>query len=155
MSDEETMEMKTRNMIYQKLGDLDIAEDLYNFVAAEAIPETGIETTRFWSSLENIVRELAPRNTELLSKRDQLQQQIDEWHQTHRNEKHDPVAYKKFLQKIGYLVDEPDDFKISTDNVDVEIAEVAGPQLVVPLDNARYVLNAVNARWGSLYDAFY
>ncbi|MFT5426856.1 MAG: malate synthase [Gammaproteobacteria bacterium] len=155
MSDEETMEMKTRNMNYQKLGDLDIAEDLYNFVAAEAIPETGIEATRFWSSLENIVRELTPRNTELLSKRDQLQQQIDEWHQTHRNEKHDPIAYKIFLQKIGYLVDEPDDFNISTDNVDVEIAEVAGPQLVVPLDNARYVLNAVNARWGSLYDAFY
>jgi len=155
MSDEETMDMKSRDMKYKKLGNLDIAEDLYNFIATEVIPETGVDVNTFWSSLENIVRELEPRNTELLNKRDHFQQQIDEWHQTHRGEKHDPAAYKQFLQKIGYLVKEPDDFQITTKNVDAEIAEVAGPQLVVPLDNARYVLNAVNARWGSLYDAFY
>ena len=155
MSDEETMDMKSRDMKYKKLGNLDIAEDLYNFIATEVIPETGVDVNTFWSSLENIVLELEPRNTELLSKRDHLQQQIDEWHQKHCDGKHDAKAYKKFLQDIGYLVDEPDDFQITTVNVDAEIAEVAGPQLVVPLDNARYVLNAANARWGSLYDAFY
>jgi malate synthase len=155
MSDEETMEMKSRDMNYKKMGDLDIAEDLYNFIATEAIPETGVEANTFWSSLETIIQDFQPRNSKLLTKRDQLQKQIDEWHLIHRNEQHDPAAYKKFLQEIGYLVKQPDDFQITTQNVDIEIAKVAGPQLVVPLDNARYVLNAVNARWGSLYDAFY
>ena len=98
---------------------------------------------------------MQPKNSDLLARRDQLQKQIDEWHQKHCDEKHNAKAYKKFLQEIGYLVDEPDDFQITTANVDAEIAKVAGPQLVVPLDNARYVLNATNARWGSLYDAFY
>ena len=142
-------------MNYKKAGDLDIAEDLYNLIATEVIPETGVEVNNFWSSLEEIVSELQPRNTELLARRDQLQSQIDEWHKTNRNEKHDPAAYKKFLQEIGYLVPEGENFSISTSNVDLEIAKIAGPQLVVPLDNARYVLNAVNARWGSVYDAFY
>ena len=149
------MTVKTRNMNYQKLGDLDIAEDLYSFIATEVIPGTGVETNTFWSSLEEIIRDLQTKNADLLAKRDQLQKQIDEWHQSNRDQKHDPEAYKKFLQDIGYLVDEPDDFQITTTNIDAEIAKIAGPQLVVPLDNARYVLNAVNARWGSLYDAFY
>ncbi len=155
MNYEETMDMKSKDMNYKKAGDLEIAEDLYNLIATEVIPETGVEVNDFWSSLEEIVRELQPRNTELLAKRDQLQKQIDEWHKANRNEKHDPEAYKKFLQEIGYLVPEGENFSINPSNVDAEIAEVAGPQLVVPLDNARYVLNAINARWGSVYDAFY
>ena len=140
---------------YIKLGGLEIAQPLFELIKNDIAPETGVDNDKFWSSLEEIVRELQPRNTELLAKRDQLQKQIDEWHQANRNEKHDPEAYKKFLQEIGYLVPEGGDFSINPGNVDAEIAKVAGPQLVVPLDNARYVLNAVNARWGSLYDAFY
>jgi len=155
MSDEETMDINASKISYFKFGDLEIAEELYNFIENEAIPETTVNTEHFWSSLEEIIRDLQARNSELLAKRDHLQQQIDEWHQTYRKEEHEPAAYKQFLQEIGYLVKEPDDFQISTENVDAEIAKVAGPQLVVPLDNARYVLNAVNARWGSLYDAFY
>jgi len=140
---------------YIKLGGLEIAQPLFELIKNDIAPETGVDNDKFWSSLEEIVCELQPRNTELLAKRDQLQKQIDEWHQANRNEKHDPEAYKKFLQEIGYLVPEGGDFSINPGNVDAEIAKVAGPQLVVPLDNARYVLNAVNARWGSLYDAFY
>ena len=140
---------------YIKLGGLEIAQPLFKIIKNDITPETGVDNDKFWSSLEEIVRELQPRNTELLAKRDQLQKQIDEWHQVNRNEKHDPEAYKKFLQEIGYLVPEGENFSINPGNVDAEIAEVAGPQLVVPLDNARYVLNAINARWGSLYDAFY
>lgn len=155
MSYEETMDMKTTNMNYKKIGNLEIAETLYDFIETEVIPGTDVDVQTFWTSLASIIQEFEPRNSELLNKRDHLQQQIDEWHKSHRKQKHDPVAYKKFLQEIGYLVDEPEDFQITTANVDAEIAEVAGPQLVVPLDNARYVLNAVNARWGSLYDAFY
>jgi malate synthase len=140
---------------YIKLGGLEIAQPLFELIKNDIAPDTGVDNDKFWSSLEEIVRELQPKNTELLAKRDQLQKQIDEWHQANRNEKHDPEAYKKFLQEIGYLVPEGEDFSINPGNVDAEIAKVAGPQLVVPLDNARYVLNAVNARWGSLYDAFY
>jgi malate synthase len=140
---------------YIKLGGLEIAQPLFDLIKNDIAPETGVDNDKFWSSLEEIVRDLQPRNTELLVKRDQLQKQIDEWHQANHNEKHDPAAYKEFLQEIGYLVPEGEDFSISTENVDAEIAKVAGPQLVVPLDNARYVLNAVNARWGSVYDAFY
>ena len=140
---------------YIKLDGLEIAQPLFELVKNDISPNTGIDNEKFWSSLEEIVHDLQPKNSELLARRDQLQKQIDEWHQTHRDEKHDAKAYKKFLQDIGYLVDDPDDFQITTTNVDAEIAEVAGPQLVVPLDNARYVLNATNARWGSLYDAFY
>ncbi|MCH8261821.1 MAG: malate synthase G [Proteobacteria bacterium] len=140
---------------YIKLDGLEIAQPLFELVKNDISPNTGIDNEKFWSSLEEIVHDLQPKNSDLLARRDQLQKQIDEWHQTHRDEKHDAKAYKKFLQEIGYLVDDPDDFQITTANVDAEIAKVAGPQLVVPLDNARYVLNATNARWGSLYDAFY
>jgi len=146
--------MTTTNK-YIKLGGLAIARPLFELVKNDISPSTGVDNEKFWSSFEEIVRDFQPKNSELLARRDQLQKKIDEWHQKHCDEKHDAKAYKKFLQDIGYLVDEPDDFKITTTNVDTEIAEVAGPQLVVPLDNARYVLNATNARWGSLYDAFY
>lgn len=155
MSDEETMKMNATKINYVKLGELDIAEELFDLVKNEIAPETGVDVDHFWHALADIVKELGPRNTELLSIRDELQEKIDAWHKEHRAQAHDPLAYKEFLKSIGYLVDEPDDFKITTTNVDDEIAKVAGPQLVVPLDNARYVLNAVNARWGSLYDAFY
>ncbi|MCK5433449.1 MAG: malate synthase G, partial [Gammaproteobacteria bacterium] len=155
MSKEETMKMKSSAINYVKLGELDIAEELFDLVKNEIAPETDVDVDHFWNSLADIVKELGPRNTELLSIRDRLQEKIDAWHKEHRTQAHDPQAYKEFLKDIAYLVDEPDDFQITTTNIDTEIAKVAGPQLVVPLDNARYVLNAVNARWGSLYDAFY
>jgi len=147
--------MTAQTSEYIKAGDLSVAKPLYDLVKNEIAPGTGVDVKDFWKGLARIVRDLGPRNTELLEKRDELQTKIDAWHMKHRNTAHDPVAYKKFLQTIGYLVSDPDDFKITTNNVDPEIAEIAGPQLVVPLDNARYVLNAVNARWGSLYDALY
>ena len=155
MRKEETMKMKSSAINYVKLGELDIAEKLFDLVKNEIAPETDVDVDHFWNSLADIVKELGPRNTELLSIRDRLQEKIDAWHKEHRTQAHDPQAYKEFLKDIAYLVDEPDDFQITTTNIDTEIAKVAGPQLVVPLDNARYVLNAVNARWGSLYDAFY
>lgn len=155
MSDEATMNKKASNMNYLNVGELDISESLFNFVKDEVIPETGVDNDHFWNSLSEVVNDIAPKNAELLNIRDDLQNKIDQWHIENRSKKHDPVAYKKFLQDIGYLVDEAGDFSISTENVDAEIATVPGPQLVVPLDNARYVLNAANARWGSLYDALY
>jgi len=147
------MSIKTEN--YVAAGKLQIKKELFELVKKEISPKTGITNKKFWTSLENILHENIKKNAELLKKRDHLQKQIDAWHIEHRGKKHKPAAYKKFLKKIGYLVDEVENFKISTENVDDEIAIVAGPQLVVPLDNARYVLNAVNARWGSLYDASY
>lgn len=155
MSDEATMEMKSRPINYLKAGELDVAEDLYKLVKGEVAPDTGVNVDDFWNALSQIIKDFAPRNQTLLGFRDELQQKIDEWHIAHRSKPHDAAAYKTFLQEIGYLVEEPEEFKITTENVDNEIASVAGPQLVVPLDNARYVLNAVNARWGSLYDASY
>jgi len=149
----EIMSIKTEN--YVAAGKLQIKKELFELVKKEISPKTGITNKKFWTSLENILHENIKKNAELLKKRDHLQKQIDAWHIEHRGKKHKPAAYKKFLKKIGYLVDEVENFKISTENVDDEIAIVAGPQLVVPLDNARYVLNAVNARWGSLYDASY
>lgn len=140
---------------YIKVEDLSIAKPLYDLVKNEIAPGTGVDLTSFWKGLAKIVRDLSPRNSELLKHRDELQNKIDQWHIKHRDSRHDPIAYKKFLQDINYLTDGPDDFNITTNHVDPEIAEIAGPQLVVPLDNARYVLNAVNARWGSLYDALY
>ncbi len=140
---------------YIKLGEIDIDLGLYDLIKNEVSPETNIDIDHFWNSFAEIVRDFAPRNTQLLNKRNELQEKIDAWHIKHRSKTHDAAAYKKYLQKTGYLVEEVDNFQISTENVDDEMARVAGPQLVVPLDNARYVLNAVNARWGSLYDAFY
>jgi malate synthase len=140
---------------YTSIGSLKVATVLYNLVRDKIAPDTDIEADAFWQSLEQIVEELAPVNHHLLEKRDLLQKQIDEWHIARRGQSHDVVAYKAFLEEIGYLQPVPDDFTIATENVDPEIAEVAGPQLVVPVMNARYALNAANARWGSLYDALY
>lgn len=134
---------------------LQIAEPLFSLVMDEIIPGTGVEPDAFWESFSEIVRDLSPTNKALLQKRDHLQARIDAWHREHRGKPHDPVAYKEFLLDIGYLVPEGPDFRITTENVDPEIARMAGPQLVVPVNNARYALNAANARWGSLYDALY
>ncbi|KZB59159.1 malate synthase G [Thalassospira sp. MCCC 1A02491] len=136
-------------------GGLQIATVLHDLVANEIIPGTGISSDQFWASFEKLVTELGPRNKELLAKRDELQAKIDEWHLSRQDQARDPAAYKEFLTEIGYLLPEGDDFYIGTTNVDPEIARVAGPQLVVPVMNARYALNAANARWGSLYDALY
>ncbi len=134
---------------------LKIKKDLHKLVEKEIAPETGVSVKEFWSALADLLGNNMKRNAALLKKRDKLQKQIDTWHIENRGKKHKPAAYKKFLQEIGYLAEEIENFQINTDNVDDEIATIPGPQLVVPLDNARYVLNAVNARWGSLYDALY
>ncbi|MGQ5523345.1 malate synthase G [Chitinimonas sp. PSY-7] len=134
-------------------GRLAIDSALYQFVNQEAIPGTDVDATAFWDSFEQIVADLTPTNIALLQKRDALQAKIDAWHQANRS--FDPAAYKAFLTEIGYLLPEGPDFSITTENVDAEIATLAGPQLVVPVKNARYALNAANARWGSLYDALY
>ncbi|MGD0493244.1 MAG: malate synthase G [Steroidobacteraceae bacterium] len=134
---------------------LEIARDLYDFVNHEAIPGTGVDAGNFWRGFAALVRRLSPRNAELLAKRDKLQSQIDGWHRQNPGAAFDRARYREFLADIGYLVTEQGPFRISTENVDAEIATIAGPQLVVPLNNARYALNAANARWASLYDALY
>ncbi|MBV9549947.1 MAG: malate synthase G [Alphaproteobacteria bacterium] len=134
---------------------LQIAAVLYDFVAQQALPGTGVEETKFWSGFSELVHRLAPQNKALLAERDRLQTAIDDWHKAHKGQPHDAAVYRAFLESIGYLVKEGPVFQISTENVDPEIATVAGPQLVVPLTNARFALNAANARWGSLYDALY
>ena len=134
---------------------LKVAEELASFVEEQALVGTGIDANTFWSGFASMVHDLGPKNAALLEKREHLQQQIDDWHIAHRGHPHDHLAYKSFLEEIGYLLPEGDDFEIDTANVDPEIASVPGPQLVVPITNARYALNAANARWGSLYDCFY
>lgn len=136
---------------------LDIAPAFEEFIAAEALPGTGVQPEDFWGALESILSDLGPRNAALLARRDELQAQIDDWHRAARADGagHDADAYAGFLTDIGYLRHLDGPVAATTANVDAEIAEVAGPQLVVPLDNARYALNAANARWGSLYDALY
>lgn len=138
-----------------QIGGLQIANVIKELVEKQITPGSGIASEAFWNQLEQIVADLGPKNRALLAKREALQKQIDAWHQQHTGQPFDAAAYKAFLVEIGYLLPEVEDFTITTKNVDPEIAEMAGPQLVVPINNARYALNATNARWGSLYDALY
>jgi len=138
---------------YVKVGKLQVAPQLYQFVNSEALPGSRLNQEQFWADLETLLYELAPKNKALLQRRDDIQEQIHTWHKTNRDFDFD--EYKAFLQEIGYLEPEVADFQVTTENVDGEVALQAGPQLVVPVDNARYALNAANARWGSLYDALY
>jgi malate synthase len=137
------------------VGNLRVAQVLHDFITNEALPGTGVDPDSFWSGVDKVVADLTPKNQDLLARRDDLQAQIDKWHRAHVLEPVDPDAYKQFLTDIGYLLPEPADFTITTSGVDDEITSTAGPQLVVPILNARFALNAANARWGSLYDALY
>ena len=136
-------------------SDLRVAPELASFLEDEALPGTGVAPETFWAGLSTLVHEFGPRNAALLERRAELQAQIDAWHLERRDQPHDREAYKAFLEDIGYLLPEGGEFTIETENVDREIARVAGPQLVVPITNARFALNAANARWGSLYDGLY
>ena len=140
---------------YVQKGGIQIAQALYDFVTEKAIPGTGVDVDTFWAEFDKIVNELAPKNRELLQKRDDLQAKIDAYHTERKGQAHNAEEYKAFLQEIGYLLPQADAFEASTANVEPEIGEMAGPQLVVPVMNARFALNASNARWGSLYDALY
>lgn len=136
-----------------QVGGLQVAPMLYDFINTQALPNTSVSEEQFWTQFEAIINDLTPRNRALIEKRDAIQAQIDTWHR--KNKGVDFAAYKAFLQDIGYLLEEGEDFQVSTNNVDPEVATQAGPQLVVPVMNARYALNAANARWGSLYNALY
>ncbi|MAD62239.1 malate synthase G [Haliea sp.] len=136
-------------------GGLHVATALHNLLEQDIAPGTGVSPAQFWQGLDAIVRDFAPRNRSLLATRAAMQEEIDNWHRAHPGADYDRAQYKAFLEDIGYLLPEPADFTITTENVDPEVATLAGPQLVVPVMNARYALNAANARWGSLYDALY
>ena len=136
-------------------GGLHVSKELDNFLREELTPGINIQPSLFWKSLESILDTFGPKNIELLAKRDSLQEQIDNWHIQRKDQDHNAAEYKSFLKEIGYLLEEGDDFSIETSDVDPEIKTIAGPQLVVPVMNARFALNAANARWGSLYDALY
>ncbi|MCZ8091886.1 MAG: malate synthase G, partial [Acidovorax sp.] len=137
------------------LHGLQVATSLFRFVEDKVLPGTGVGSADFWKGFDAIVSDLAPRNIALLAERDRLQTELDTWHKANPGPIQDMVAYRSFLEKIGYLVPQPAEVKATTANVDDELATQAGPQLVVPILNARYALNAANARWGSLYDALY
>jgi malate synthase len=140
---------------YVKRAELRVADTLAQFIEDRALPGTGVETNEFWAGLSALVHDLGPRNRALLQQREDIQAKVDAWHVAHRSGPHDAAAYRAFLEEIGYLVPEGPDFEIETKNVDPEIADIPGAQLVVPIMNARFALNAANARWGSLYDALY
>ena len=142
-------------MKFIEKNELKINKTLFNFVNDEVLPGTKIERDDFWKKFSKAVHELSPINKKLIEKREEIQKQIDKWHLSNPKEKYNKDNYTKFLKSISYIVKEGEDFKIATSNVDDEISKIAGPQLVVPVDNARYALNAANARWGSLYDALY
>ena len=143
------------NKKYQNVNNLKVSDELLSFVNDELLKETSISPEKFWQGFDNIVHELSPLNKKLIEKREILQKKIDDWHIKNRGAEIKIEEYKKFLKEIDYLKDEGSDFKIETSNVDDEIAQIAGPQLVVPIMNARYTLNAANARWVSLYDSLY
>ena len=140
---------------YKIINNLSVSESLLNFVNNELLTETKIKKENFWKGFDKYVHELAHKNKELLEIREKLQKKIDDWHKDRRGEKFDVKKYTKFLKKIGYLKKTGPDFKIKTKNLDTEISSICGPQLVVPISNARYALNAANARWVSLYDSLY
>ena len=142
-------------MNYIKKNDLKINSVLYEFINSEVLPGTDIEPTEFWEKFGKIVNDLALVNKRLIEKRENIQKKIDDWHKQNSEKDLNKEQYKNFLKSISYIVDEKEDFIINTSNVDKEISSITGPQLVVPVDNARYALNAANARWGSLYDALY
>ena len=140
---------------YIKKGSLSVSTDLESFLRSEVLPGLDLSEEHFWISLEKIINEFSPKNKTLLGERESMQEQIDAWHLANPGQEKNLDIYKNFLREIGYLLEEGGDFKITTENVDPEIASIAGPQLVVPVMNARFALNAANARWGSLYDALY
>lgn len=140
---------------YTDRAELKVARELVDFVEKDALPGTGVQAEAFWDGLSRLLNDFGPRNAALLKERDDLQAKIDDWHRERRDQPHDHFTYKAFLEEIGYLKDEGEEFQIETANTDPEIATVPGPQLVVPITNARYALNAANARWGSLYDGLY
>ena len=137
------------------VNNLQISEELLKFVNDEAIPGTDLDINKFWKGFDDAVHNLTPINKKLLKKRDDIQKKIDEWHLQKKGSNFNKDEYFNFLKSIGYIAEDQGDFEIETANVDKEISSIAGPQLVVPVDNARYALNAANARWGSLYDAVY
>ena len=134
---------------------LKINSKFFEFVNKEILPGTNINAEKFWEKFQEVVHELAPINKSLLKKRETIQSKIDEWHLKNKDKNFNKQDYTNFLKSIAYIHEEKEDFQIETSNVDLEISSIAGPQLVVPVDNARYALNAANARWGSLYDALY
>ena len=139
---------------YVQIAGLSVAPELHRFIEEEALPGSGVDSGDFWQGLSDLIHDFGPRNRELLERREELQSALDAWHREHRDD-FDAQSYRAYLEELGYLEPEGPDFLIDTENVDVEIAQTPGPQLVVPVDNARYSLNAANARWGSLYDAVY
>ena len=140
---------------YIQVSGLSVAQELYDFIESDALDGLTVSAAQFWDGLSELAHELGPKNRDILAQRSDIQRKIDEWHIARRGQAHDAEAYQDFLKEIGYLVPEPVDFSVTTQNVDPEIAATPGPQLVVPIMNARYALNAANARWGSLYDALY
>lgn len=139
---------------YVQVGNLQVAEQLADFINQQVLPESGVVQNDFWLGFDQLIHELAPENKTLLARREELQTQINNWHKKNKNN-FNFDQYKAFLQEIGYLEPKVEDYTVETENVDDEIALQAGPQLVVPVSNARYAINAANARWGSLYDALY
>ena len=140
---------------YLVVNNLKVSKELLSFVNNDLLKDTNISPEKFWSGFDKAVHKLAPKNKKLIETRTILQKKIDDWHIKNKGNENKIEEYKKFLKKIGYLKDEGPDFKIETTNVDEEITKIAGPQLVVPIMNARYALNAANARWVSLYDSLY
>ena len=140
---------------YKKINSIHVEENLLSFVENELLKDTDIDAKYFWDGFEKSIKKLVPKNKNLLKKRECIQEKIDSWHKKNQTNKFDFIEYKNFLHEIGYIVDQKENFQIETKNVDDEISKIAGPQLVVPIMNARYALNAANARWGSLYDALY